>query len=61
MINYYFSRSNFFIVVFKRMQILTTPWRDTQMSTQVNGVVRSESNQVRLASPETPVQPPSEV
>ncbi|CAH1378553.1 hypothetical protein MTP99_002379 [Tenebrio molitor] len=45
----------------KRMQILTTPWRDTQMSTQVNGVVRSESNQVRLASPETPVQPPSEV
>jgi hypothetical protein len=43
------------------MQILTTPWRDTQMSTQVNGVVRSESNQVRLASPETPVQPPSEV
>ncbi|XP_064210851.1 sodium-dependent dopamine transporter [Tribolium castaneum] len=46
---------------FKRLQILTTPWRDTQTSTQVNGVVRSESNQVRLASPETPVQPPSEV
>ncbi|KAJ3644129.1 hypothetical protein Zmor_026801 [Zophobas morio] len=45
----------------KRIQILTTPWRDTQINTQVNGVVRSESNQVRLASPETPLQPPSEV
>ncbi|XP_044259758.1 sodium-dependent dopamine transporter [Tribolium madens] len=45
----------------KRLKILITPWRDTQMSSQVNGVVRSESTQVRLASPETPVQPPSEV
>ncbi|CAH0555426.1 unnamed protein product [Brassicogethes aeneus] len=45
----------------KRIKILTTPWRDTQMGTQANGVVQSESNQHRLATPETPVQSPVEV
>ncbi|KAK5644887.1 hypothetical protein RI129_006187 [Pyrocoelia pectoralis] len=41
----------------KRLRILTTPWRDTQMANIINGVVQSDSTQVRLASPETPTSP----
>lgn len=44
----------------QRMKILTTPWRDTQMGS-ANGVVQSESTQVRLATPETPGPEPVEV
>lgn len=36
--------------ILKRFKKLTTPWQDTQMANQSNGVVQSESNQVRLAS-----------
>ncbi|KAB0794952.1 hypothetical protein PPYR_11791 [Photinus pyralis] len=42
---------------YKRLRILTTPWRDTQLGNTINGVVQSESTQVRLASPETPTSP----
>ncbi|CAG9759494.1 unnamed protein product [Ceutorhynchus assimilis] len=47
----------------KRMKILTTPWQDTQVNAQLNGVVQSESHQVRLSSAaETPTdQRPIEV
>ncbi|XP_030760417.1 sodium-dependent dopamine transporter isoform X2 [Sitophilus oryzae] len=47
----------------KRLKILTTPWRDTQINTQANGVVQSDSTQVRLSSmAETPTdQKPVEV
>ncbi|KAK4875154.1 hypothetical protein RN001_011576 [Aquatica leii] len=41
----------------KRLKILTTPWRDTQLANQINGVVQSEAAQIRLASPETPTNP----
>ncbi|XP_066245974.1 sodium-dependent dopamine transporter [Euwallacea similis] len=34
----------------KRLKKLTTPWQDTQVSSQSNGVVQSDSNQVRLSS-----------
>lgn len=44
----------------QRMKILTTPWRDSQMAL-ANGVVQSESTQVRLATPETPGPEPVEV
>nr|XP_023025844.1 sodium-dependent dopamine transporter [Leptinotarsa decemlineata] len=46
---------------YKRMKVLTTPWVDTQRGLQVNGIVQSESTQVRLAAPETPDQAPAEV
>jgi len=36
--------------ILKRFKKLTTPWQDIQMANQSNGVVQSESNQVRLAS-----------
>ncbi|XP_018568681.1 sodium-dependent dopamine transporter [Anoplophora glabripennis] len=45
----------------KRLKTLTTPWRDTQLGSQINGIVQSESNQVRLSTPETPNQAPVEV
>ncbi|CAH1187185.1 unnamed protein product [Phyllotreta striolata] len=45
----------------KRLKILTTPWRDTQRTSQLNGAVQSESNQVRIATPEAPEQAPVEV
>ncbi|XP_076253232.1 sodium-dependent dopamine transporter [Rhynchophorus ferrugineus] len=47
----------------KRLKTLTTPWRDTQVNAQANGVVQSESTQVRLSSmTETPTdQRPVEV
>ncbi|XP_022916091.1 sodium-dependent dopamine transporter [Onthophagus taurus] len=37
---------------YKRFKKLTTPWRDTQLGTQVNGVIQSESNQIRLGNTE---------
>ncbi|XP_050310812.1 sodium-dependent dopamine transporter [Anthonomus grandis grandis] len=51
----------------KRLKKLTTPWQDTQVSanviSQTNGMVQSESTQVRLSTPaETPTdQKPVEV
>ncbi|XP_045474082.1 sodium-dependent dopamine transporter isoform X2 [Harmonia axyridis] len=45
----------------KRMKILTTPWRDSQATTQINGTVQSETNQVRLTTPEAPYPKPEEV
>lgn len=34
----------------KRIKILTTPWRDSHLVTQVNGIVQSESRQVKLSN-----------
>lgn len=45
----------------ERLKILTTPWRDTQTSIQINGVVQLESNHVRLSTPDTPNPPPTDV
>ncbi|XP_056643755.1 sodium-dependent dopamine transporter [Diorhabda sublineata] len=44
-----------------RIRILTTPWRDTQRTPQINGVIQTESQQVRLSAPELPNQPQVEV
>ncbi|XP_017778563.1 PREDICTED: sodium-dependent dopamine transporter [Nicrophorus vespilloides] len=44
----------------KRIQILTTPWRDTQLNIQQNGVVQSDSNHVHLEYQEVATNPPPE-
>ncbi|CAG9815445.1 unnamed protein product [Phaedon cochleariae] len=47
----------------KRLKIVTTPWRDTQViGVQLNGLVESDSKEVRVAlPPETPNLTPVEV
>ncbi|GJQ83365.1 putative sodium:neurotransmitter symporter [Trypoxylus dichotomus] len=44
---------------YQRVKFLTTPWRDTQLETQINGIVQSESTQVRLANAADATMPPA--
>lgn len=51
-----------FLLFLQRFVVITTPWRDTQMGAQANGIVQSESNRIRLPTPvESPNQAPAEV
>lgn len=55
------ARTWLMCIILQRIKILTTPWRDTQITSAANGMVQSSSTQIRLATPETPDPEPVEV
>lgn len=52
-----FSTEKIMRYTFKRLHTLITPWRDTQMDRQANGVIQSDSKEVKLTTADTSTQP----